>query len=96
MHSPDGDIQVQVGMKGSFSEEKNYSHICQWLMPISSYSLFNLHVSTQPKWNSSHGKDSVCEKYLTKKLMNLINKNAYIHYSLYLPKHILLTAGDTS
>ena len=65
-------------------------------MPISSYSLFNLHVSTQPKCNSSHGKDSECEKYLTKKLMNLINKNAYIYYSLCVSKHILLTAGDTS
>lgn len=65
-------------------------------MPVSSYSLFNLHVSTQPKCNSSHGKDSVYKKYLTKKLMNLINKNTYIYYSLYLSKHILLTAGDTS
>lgn len=27
--------------------------------------------------------------------MNLINKNDYIYYSLYLSKHILLTAGDT-
>lgn len=70
-------------------------HICQWLIPISSYSLFNLHVSSQPKCNSSRGKDSACEKYLTKKLMNLINKNDYIYYSLYLSKHILLTAGDT-
>lgn len=72
-----------------------YFHICQWLIPISSYSLFNLHVSSQPKCNFSRGKGSACEKYLTKKLMNLINKNAYIYYSLYLSKHILLTAGDT-